>query len=170
MSKTKAFIERLKSRWGITSTWQVIIILIVFACTGFTTLYVEELIYKLFHIPEENRWWIAVLLFIFITIPLYNLILLVYGFIFGQFRFFWNFEKRFFGRIIHLFHRKQFAIVNNANQGLNPYLGTCCYYLIAGYTRSYLCYIPTGFTLAYPMTYDYRLQILLISEAEKIFN
>ena len=110
MSKTKAFIERMKSRWGITSTWQVIVILIVFACTGFTTLYVEELIYELFHIPEENRWWIAVLLFIFITIPLYNLILLVYGFIFGQFRFFWNFEKQFFGRIFGLFFKKNKTI------------------------------------------------------------
>jgi hypothetical protein len=106
MNKTRAFIEKLKARWGITSTWQVILILIVFACTGFSTLYVEEQIYKLFHIPEENTWWIAVLLFIFITLPLYNAILLVYGFIVGQFKFFWNFEKRFFGSFIRLFKRK----------------------------------------------------------------
>jgi hypothetical protein len=107
VSKTKNFINKLKSRWGITSTLQVIIILVVFACTGFTTLYVEELIFKLFHIPEKNTWWIAVLLFIFITLPLYNLILLVYGFVFGQFRFFWNFEKRFFGRILGIFRKKR---------------------------------------------------------------
>ena len=107
MSKTRAFIERLKVRWGITSTFQVIIILVVFACTGFTTLYVEELIYEWFHFPEKNTWWIAVLLFILITMPLYNLILLVYGFIFGQFKFFLNFEKRFFGRILKLFRVKR---------------------------------------------------------------
>jgi len=107
MSKKKAFIEKLKVRWGITSTWQVILILIVFACTGFSTLYVEEQIYKLFHIPEENTWWIAVMLFIFITLPLYNLILLVYGFLVGQFKFFWNFEKRFFGSIVRIFNRKK---------------------------------------------------------------
>lgn len=98
--------EKLKIRWGITSTFQVIVILIVFACTGFSVLYTEEVIFRLLGIPEENSWWIALLLFIVITLPLYNLLLLIYGFIFGQFRFFWNFEKRFFGRMINIFRKK----------------------------------------------------------------
>jgi len=97
--RKKEYFRRLKKRWGINSNFQIIIILIVFACTGFTTLYLEKLIYQLFHIPEKNTWYIAVLLFLFITLPLYNIILLVYGFVFGQFRFFWNFEKQFFSRI-----------------------------------------------------------------------
>jgi hypothetical protein len=107
LNKTRAIIEKFKTRWGITSTWQVILILGIFALTGFTTLYVEERIYELFHIPEHNTWWIAVLLVVFITLPLHNLILLIYGFIFGQFRFFWNFEKMFFGRIFGLFRPKK---------------------------------------------------------------
>jgi hypothetical protein len=101
-----SWIVKLKTRWGITSTFQVIIILVVFACTGFSVLYAEEVIFRLMGIEEGKSWWLALLLFLLITLPLYNLLLLVYGFIFGQFRFFWNFEKRFFGRIIQLFKNK----------------------------------------------------------------
>lgn len=42
-----------------------------------------------------------------LILPIYNLVLLGYGFLFGQFAFFWNFEKRFFGRIVGLFKRKR---------------------------------------------------------------
>ena len=35
----------------------------------------------------------------------YNLLLLIVGFVFGQFRFFWEFEKKFFSRF--LFRKKQ---------------------------------------------------------------
>ena len=98
--KKADWIEKLKIRWGITSTFQVVLILVVFACTGFTVLFVEEEIVRALNIPKEDNWWIAVLVFVFITLPLYNLILLVYGFIFGQFKFFWNFERRFFRRMV----------------------------------------------------------------------
>jgi len=99
MEKQKNFIERLKQRWGITSSFQVMIILVVFACTGFSVLYAEELIFEWLNIPPDKSWWVGLLLFLFITLPLYNILLLIWGFIFGQFRFFWNFEKRFFGRM-----------------------------------------------------------------------
>lgn len=99
MNKLKQTINKLKTRWEIHSTRQVIVILIVFACTGFSVLYAEKLIFDLFDIPEARQWYISILLFLVITLPLYNLLLLMYGFIFGQFRFFWNFEKRFFSRI-----------------------------------------------------------------------
>ena len=42
--------------------------------------------------------WVSVIYYILI-LPIYNIFLLLYGFIFGQFRFFWDFEKRFFNRI-----------------------------------------------------------------------
>jgi hypothetical protein len=105
-NKEKHWISRLKTRWGITSTFQVFIILVVFACTGFTVLYSEEVIFQLLGIGDEKSWGLAILLFLLFTLPLYNLILLIYGFIFGQFRFFWNFEKRFFGRMIKPFGKK----------------------------------------------------------------
>lgn len=98
--------EKLKKRWGIYNNFQIIIILIVFACTGFSTLYIEEMIVEALDFPEKLTWWMRLLSFLFLTMPLYNLILLIIGFIFGQFRFFWNFEKKFFGRIIKPFRKK----------------------------------------------------------------
>jgi membrane protease YdiL (CAAX protease family) len=105
-SNKSNFTDKLKERWGITNTFQVIIILVVFACTGFSVLFAEEIIFRLIGIGEEKSWWLAILLFLLITLPLYNLLLLIYGFIFGQFRFFWNFEKRFFGRMTKPFRKK----------------------------------------------------------------
>ncbi|MCF8366441.1 MAG: hypothetical protein K9H16_11705 [Bacteroidales bacterium] len=106
MPKSHHFIDKLKRRWDIHSTWQVVIILVVFSCTGFSVLYFESLIHNLLNIPGNLEWYYSMLLFIVITLPLYNILLLIYGFIFGQFRFFWNFEKKFFARFTRLFTRK----------------------------------------------------------------
>ncbi len=97
------WINKLKTRWGVTSDWQVFIILIVFACTGFSVLYLKKFLLPLIGVTPETSGWIRFLASIFVILPIYQVVLLVYGFIFGQFTFFWNFEKRFFGR---LFGRK----------------------------------------------------------------
>ncbi len=81
----------------VKSAWQVIIILIVFACTGFTVLLIKPYITGwLFH--GGHPAWFSILYWVLIF-PIYNLFLLFYGFIFGQFHFFWDFEKRFFKRL-----------------------------------------------------------------------
>jgi hypothetical protein len=41
-----------------------------------------------------------------LILPVYNVFLLLYGSLFGQFRFFWEFEKRFFNRIVSIFKSK----------------------------------------------------------------
>jgi hypothetical protein len=95
----------LKEKWGVESTWHFIIINVVFACTGFSVLYVKDYIYSLFGLSDAG-FWIKALLFVLLVLPLYNLLLLVWGIVFGQFRFFWNYEKRFFSRIFKLFSSK----------------------------------------------------------------
>jgi hypothetical protein len=50
-----------------------------------------------------DHWWFDLVYYVAI-LPFYNLILLIYGFIFGQGNYFLEFEKRFFRRI---FRRKQ---------------------------------------------------------------
>ena len=107
MSNKYVWIERLKKRWGIYSNFQIVLILIVFSLTGFSTLYIEKLILDLIDIGGNDQWWMAILIFLFITLPVYNIVLLVYGTLFGQFKFFWNFERRFFGRIFGVFVRKK---------------------------------------------------------------
>ena len=92
------WIDRLKQKWGVTTT-KVIIILVVFACTGFTVMFLKEPLLSLVA-PVEERNWVFSLVYYLLIFPIYNLILLAYVFLFGQFRFFWAFEKRMFSRLV----------------------------------------------------------------------
>lgn len=103
---TPTWIQRLKTKWNLKSPFQVIIILIVFACTGFTVLFIKKPIMQWLAGDEGNSILGTILYYIFI-LPLYNVLLLAYGFIFGQFEFFWQFEKRFFNRILNKTKNKQ---------------------------------------------------------------
>ena len=94
-----SWIEKLKDRWEVRSAWQVIVILIVFACTGFSVLYLKQPLYNLAGITPETSAWIRVPFYLLTILPAYQILLLGYGFIFGQFRFFWNFEKKMLSRL-----------------------------------------------------------------------
>jgi Na+-driven multidrug efflux pump len=85
--------EKLKKRWELKSSWQVVLVLIVFACTGFTVMLLKEPIVSLF-VTEEEENWIFSLTYYLLILPLYLIILLAYGFIFGQAKFFIGFVKR----------------------------------------------------------------------------
>jgi hypothetical protein len=91
------WIEKLKIRWQLDSAWQVAIVLLAFACTGFTILFIKKPLLSWLAGERGDTALASILYYIFI-LPLYNAILLGYGFLFGQFRFFWNFEKRFMER------------------------------------------------------------------------
>lgn len=95
-----SLIDKLKSRWGIESTSQVIVILIVFACTGFTALYAREFVFDLLGVTDELPFWQRALIWVVTILPLYNLFLYIYGTIFGQREFFTLFLKKTFGRLI----------------------------------------------------------------------
>jgi hypothetical protein len=95
-----AVIDKLKSRWGIESTSQVFVILIVFACTGFTALYAREFVFELLGITEDFPFWQRAVIWTLTILPLYNVFLYIYGTIFGQRKFFTWFLKKTFGRII----------------------------------------------------------------------
>jgi riboflavin transporter FmnP len=102
---TPGWINRLASRWNLKNTAQVIMVLVVFACTGFTVMFIKKPIMTLVAGEGGNTALASVLYYIFIF-PLYNVVLLFFGFVFGQFSFFWEFEKRTFRRIVSLLKRK----------------------------------------------------------------
>jgi hypothetical protein len=98
------WVEKLKARWQVKNAWQVMVILLVFACTGFTVLFIKKPILH-FLAGEEGNSRLATILYYIFILPLYNVLLLGYGFLFGQFTFFWQFEKRFVERFFSLFRR-----------------------------------------------------------------
>jgi hypothetical protein len=93
-----SWLDALKKRWKLDTGLQVAIILLVFACTGFTVVLIKRPIFTYFFDGGPRPLWASVLYYILI-LPIYNVFLLIYGFLFGQFRFFWDFEKRFLSRM-----------------------------------------------------------------------
>ena len=104
--------EKLKKRWNIQSNLQVIVILIVFAITGTSTVYVKRLIFDLIGITNDTHTLIIIPTYILVILTVYNILLLIIGSIFGQYRFFLEFEKKFFSRILL---KKKTAEINNVN-------------------------------------------------------
>jgi len=84
-----------KERWNITSDWQVFVIIVVFAVTGSTSALIAKPILAFFGITKETiSLWLYYPLYIIIILPFYQILLVSFGFLFGQFKFFWAFEKK----------------------------------------------------------------------------
>lgn len=87
--------RNFKQRWNITSNWQMVVIFIVFAITGSTAAYLSKPILDWFGISKETiSLWIYYPLYIILIFPVYQVLLVSFGFVFGQFNFFWAFEKK----------------------------------------------------------------------------
>lgn len=99
--------KKLKERWNITSNWQLVIIFIVFAITGSTAAYLTKPVTSLFGISKDNlHWLIYWLLRLLLLFPVYQVLLVIIGAIFGQFTFFWEFEKK-------MLHRMKLGFIAN---------------------------------------------------------
>jgi len=89
-------LSKLKSRWGINSNLQILKIFIVFGITGSTAAWISQPICNFFGINSENLniliYWFARIILITIV---YQFILILVAFIFGEFKFFWRFVKKF---------------------------------------------------------------------------
>lgn len=97
---------KLKERWNVQSGWDVAIILIVFACTGFSVMYTKRLLYDWMGLTDESPTWLRWLVAIVVILPLYQVLLLIWGWLWGKFDFFWKFEQRMFSRLGGLFRKK----------------------------------------------------------------
>lgn len=92
--------QKLKSKWNIQSNFQLFIILLVFAITGSTSLLLAEPILDCFNITVETlNPWIYKPIRLILIFPIYQILILIFGALFGQFQFFWNFEKKMLARM-----------------------------------------------------------------------
>ena len=92
--------NRLKEKWGITSNFQIIIILLVFSITGSIAVMVAKPVLNLVGLDKEAiSAWIFWPIRIFIIFPIYQVLIVIIGALFGQFKFFWAFEKKMLVRL-----------------------------------------------------------------------
>jgi hypothetical protein len=86
--------KKIKERWAIESNFQLTIIFIVFAITGSTSAWLSKpFCYWLGITNKDLGIWFSPLRLILIF-PIYQVLLVSIGFLFGQFKFFWAFEKK----------------------------------------------------------------------------
>ncbi len=93
-------IKKVKELLKVESHFQLVIVLIVFAITGSLALVVSDYLLILLNINKEDYGLIAYyFLRIMVIFPVYQFLLIIIGTIFGEFRYFWNFEKKFLKRL-----------------------------------------------------------------------
>jgi manganese efflux pump family protein len=92
--------KRFKEKWGITSNFQLVIIIIVFSVTGSVAVWVAKPVLDLVGLDKEALSpWVFWPIRIFIIFPIYQVLIVLIGAIFGQFKFFWAFEKKMLVRL-----------------------------------------------------------------------
>jgi sterol desaturase/sphingolipid hydroxylase (fatty acid hydroxylase superfamily) len=98
-------LKKLKRKWEISSNFQLVIIFIVFAITGSSAAYAAKPLMEFIQLERESFQasnWGGVfyyLLRILLIFPIYQVLLVFIGTVFGQFQFFWNFEKKMLKRL-----------------------------------------------------------------------
>ena len=93
-----SFFEKLKTRWGITSNWRLIKILLVFSLTGYSAVYVRKFIFPLIGIDDMTSLWIKIPVWILLITPFYYLFMVIYATLLGEKEFFFGIMKKSFGR------------------------------------------------------------------------
>ena len=97
---TVAMLNKLKEKWGVTSNFQLIIIFFVFSVTGSLSLWVAKPLLDFIGLDRSTvSSWIFWPVRISIIFPIYQILIVIIGAFFGQFKFFWAFEKKMLSRL-----------------------------------------------------------------------
>jgi len=87
-------LKKLKERWNLTSNKQVVIVFIVFAITGSSSAKLAGPVTDFFGVTKEMGWYVYWPFRLIIIFPIYQVLLVFFGWLFGEFKFFWWFEKK----------------------------------------------------------------------------
>ena len=85
--------NRLQEKWKVNG-WQLCRIICVFAITGTVTAYLSRTITSWLGMNADTFWLWKLLVRLGVLIFGYQVIILIVSFLFGQFAFFWNYEKK----------------------------------------------------------------------------
>ena len=88
------WVQKLKTKWGIESNRDFILIMLTFSLAGMMISFSRKPIFHVLGIEKETALWIKILVYIPLIIPLYQVFLLFWGTVLGQFGFFWEKEKK----------------------------------------------------------------------------
>jgi len=93
-------LQKIIDKFHAKSFKHLIIIFLVFALSGSASLLMSSSILTAINLKELiNFYPLYLLVRIILLIPIYQLVLIIIATVFGEFRYFWNFEKKFFKRL-----------------------------------------------------------------------
>jgi hypothetical protein len=102
-----SFLDKLKAKWQLDSLLQVVAVLAVFTLTGSTVVYIRKFLFNFLGFDDATPFWLKTVTYLLFIFPAYQLMLLGYGFLLGQFSFFWEKEKKMARRMLRLFRKKK---------------------------------------------------------------
>ncbi|WP_299577700.1 DUF6787 family protein [uncultured Sunxiuqinia sp.] len=90
--------KRLKEKWEVESNIQLALIFLVFSISGSGALVIRKLVFHLVDYSPEWPFWLTAVTYVLTIVPAYQIMLIFFGTLFGQFDFFWKFEKKLLRR------------------------------------------------------------------------
>ena len=91
--------NKIRNLFKVETNFQLLKVNIVFAATGTASIYIAGIVINLLglnlYILGDFFYWV---LRIMLLIPVYQVLLIVIGSIFGEFKYFWRIEKKMLGR------------------------------------------------------------------------
>lgn len=98
-------LTRLQEKWGLESLLQVIAVLVVFSLAGSSVVFLRKTFFGFLGFNELTPMWLKTITYILFVFPAYQILLLTYGFLLGQFNFFWEKEKKMVKWIVSRFRK-----------------------------------------------------------------
>ena len=88
------WVRRLKTKWNIQSDWDFWMIMLSFSLAGMAIMPARKIIFHLVGITNHTPLWMKALIYLPLIPPAYQVGLLFFGTLLGQFPFFWEKEKK----------------------------------------------------------------------------
>ncbi|CAG5073174.1 hypothetical protein DYBT9623_04677 [Dyadobacter sp. CECT 9623] len=101
------WLGKMQERWGLETTRQVLVVLAVFSLAGSSVVWFRKGLFYLLGYDDLTPMWLKTITYIIFIFPTYQTLLLAYGFLLGQFSFFWEKEKKMFRWIAAKFKGKK---------------------------------------------------------------
>ncbi|MBK47167.1 MAG: diacylglyceryl transferase [Gammaproteobacteria bacterium] len=92
--------EKIRRIFRVNSNYQLLIVNVVFAITGSLALYSAGYLLDLMGLNVKNMnqvlyWTLRIVL----ILPVYQILLILVGSLFGEFEYFWEMEKKIINRL-----------------------------------------------------------------------
>ena len=105
LALTLSLFKFLEKRWNVDQKWKVIRIFMVFAVTGSLSIIIAKPIFESIGLVKENfgsHFLIVTSFYILkfvLVLPLYKVLLVFFGWLFGEFKFFLDFTLKLASRL-----------------------------------------------------------------------